>query len=144
MDSVKNLGNLKFQSIWRKLNYNQRRFVVSMPEYSSKKECAENLDLAPGTVYGWPDIVDKAIEMYQDHVSDVATIILADSISKAALVKVAGLDSGDERIKQMSATEILDRYFGKAKQRTEHTGEDGGAIKVEVVGIGGINPDEDI
>jgi hypothetical protein len=144
MKSGENLDNVKFQGIWRKLNRNQRRFVVSMPEHGSKKACAEAMDLVAGTVYGWPCYVDEAVELYQEHIADAATGILVDGIARAALVKVAGLDSGDERIKQMSATEILDRYFGKAKQRTEHTGEDGGPLKVEMVALGGIDPDEDI
>ncbi len=144
MNPIEPVVNHTFNTIWRKLNRNQRRFVVHMNEYSSKKDCAKALNIPVRTTYCWPDIVDKAIEMYQDHVSDVATIILADSISKAALVKVAGLDSEDERIKQMSATEILDRYFGKAKQRTEHTGEAGGPVVIKMVSLGGINPDEDI
>ena len=126
------IDNHRFNMIWRKLNRNQRRFVVAMPEYSSKKKCAEELDIPTATVYGWPEYVNEAIELYQEHIAEVATNILVDGISKAALVKVAGLDSEDERIKQMSATEILDRYFGKAKQRTELTGVDGQDIHIKV------------
>lgn len=136
--------NVGFEIRWRKLNRNQQRFVVALPEYSSKKECAEGINMSVGTIYGWPKEVFKVAELYQDHIADVATSILVDSISKAALVKVAGLDSEDERIKQMSSTEILDRYFGKAKQRTEHTGDGGGPVVVEMVSLGGIDPEEDI
>lgn len=132
MTSGENLDNIEFQAIWRKLNRNQRRFVVSMPEYGSKKACAEAMDLVAGTVYGWPDYVDEAIELYQEHIADAATGVLVDAIAEAALVKVSGLESGDARIRQGASTEILDRYFGKAKQRTEHTGEDGGDIVINV------------
>jgi hypothetical protein len=136
--------NISFEVRWRKLNRNQQRFVIALPEYSSRKECAEGIGMSAGTIYGWPKEVFKVAELYQDHIADVATSILVDGISRAALIKVGGLDSEDERISQMSATEILDRYFGKAKQRTEHTGEDGGPVTVELVSLGGIDPDEDI
>ena len=132
MTSAENIENNKFQSIWRKLTRNQRRFVVGMTEHGSKKSCALAMNLKPPTVYGWPGYVDEAVELYQEHIVDVATVVLADAIAEAALVKVDGLESGDERIKQKASTEILDRYFGKAKQRTEHTGEDGGDIVINV------------
>lgn len=144
MKSAENLENIKFQAIWRKLNRNQRRFVVGMTEHGSKKSCAESMGLAPGTVYGWPAYVDEAVELYQEHIVDVATIVLADAIADAALVKVSGLESGDERVKQSASTEILDRHFGKPKQRTEHTGDDGGPLVVEFVSLGGIDPEKDI
>ena len=144
MESDTGVDNHKFNTIWRKLNRNQRRFVVAMPEYSSKKKCAKELDIPAATVYNWPEYMNDAIELYQEHIADAATNILVDGISKAALVKVAGLDSEDERIKQMSATEILDRYFGKPKQRTEHTGDEGGPLTVKLVTLGGIDPDKDI
>ena len=144
MTSGENLENIKFQAIWRKLNRNQRRFVVGMTEYGSKKSCAEAMGLVAGTVYGWPSYVDDAVELYQEHIADAATGILAAGIAQAALVKIAGLESGDERVKQSASTEILDRHFGKPKQRTEHTGEGGGPLTVEMVAIGGIDPEEDI
>lgn len=128
-----NIDNPKFEALWRRLTRTQRQFVMSYHEYKTKKDCAEALDISPNTVYAWPDHVWEAAELYQDHVSGAAWTTLADNVSKAALVKAAGLDSNDERIKQMTATEILDRIFGKAKQRTEVSGKDGAPITVEYV-----------
>ena len=42
--------------------------------------------------------------------------IIDNAVIDAADVKVSGLKSRDERIKQSSSTEILDRVFGKAEQ----------------------------
>ena len=139
-----NIDNPYFESLWRKLNRNQRHFVTSRSEYKTLKEWAKANDLKPQTVYRWPDYVKECADLYDDHIQLAAWATLQDNVSKAALVKAAGLDSDDERIKQMSATEILDRIFGKAKQRTEHTGEGGGAIPVQIVKVGGIDPDQDI
>lgn len=137
--------NPRFTEVWKQLHRNQKRFVMSMPDYNSKKECAEGIKISVGTIYGWDsDLINEAVDLYQEHVQEVAEEYLTDAIAKAALVKVAGLDSEDERIQQMTATEILDRYFGKPKQRTEHTGADGGPVAVELVAIGGIDPNKDI
>jgi len=42
--------------------------------------------------------------------------ILLDASEEAAQVKVAGLKSRDERVKQAAATEIIDRSIGKTEQ----------------------------
>ena len=57
--------------------------------------------------------------------------VLYDAVATAAAVKVMGLQSRNERIKQDAASEILDRVSGKAAQRLEHTGQDGGAIVID-------------
>lgn len=128
-----NIDNPYFESLWRKLTRTQRRFISRYHEFRSKKDCAEAVGVQANTVYGWPDYVWKAAELYDDHMAGAALVTLQDSITKAALVKAAGLDSKDERIQQMTATEILDRYFGKPKQTTEMTGAEGGPIAVEFV-----------
>ena len=124
--------NIAFEALWRKLTKAQRRFVVEYPSYKTKKACAEALELNYKSVYNWPDYVWKAVSMYEDSAVEGASSVLTESITKAALVKAAGLDSTDERIQQMTATEILDRYFGKPKQRQELTGADGQDISIRV------------
>ena len=60
-----------------------------------------------------------------------AQLLLEASVEEAARVKTAGLKVRDEHIKQAAASEILDRMMGKPTQRTELTGKDGEAIKVD-------------
>ena len=43
-------------------------------------------------------------------------MILQDAAALAAEVKVSGLKSRDERVKQAAATEIIDRTIGKTDQ----------------------------
>ena len=57
-----------------------------------------------------------------------ASILLSEAVEEAARVKVAGLKSRDDRVKQAVATEIIDRELGKVLQRTELTGE----VSIEV------------
>jgi len=49
-------------------------------------------------------------------------------LTKAMLIKVSGLDSKFEKIKQAVATEIIEWEMGKAMQRQELSGKDGGPI----------------
>ena len=130
----------RFSKIWRQLNHNQRRFVVASLEFPTKKEAAQSIDIEPDTVYRWPDIVDEAIELATDETRETAIGMLAESLTKAVMVKIAGLDSNDEKVRHAAATEIIDRLLGRATQPMEHTGKDGGKIPILVVG--GVNLDD--
>jgi hypothetical protein len=52
---------------------------------------------------------------------------------KAAAVKVAGLDSDHEKIRQDAASEILDRNLGKPTMRQEITGKAGAELTVKYI-----------
>jgi len=119
MDTQKNLEKSTFEEIWKQLNRNQRRFVIAMQEYPTKAEAAQAIEVKPNTVYGWPDIVNDAIQLLSESIADAAREIIAQATAKAAMVKVVGLDSGDERIRQSVASDILDRRLGTAIQRSE-------------------------
>jgi len=119
MDAQKNLEKSTFEEIWKQLNRNQRRFVIAMQEYPTKAEAAQAIEVKPNTVYGWPDIVNDAIQLLSESIADAACEIIAQATAKAAMVKVVGLDSNDERIRQGVASEILDRRLGTAVQKAE-------------------------
>jgi len=127
-------GDSEFSRLWRQLSHNQRRFVVAMRECSTKAEGAKAIELEPDTVYRWPDIVDDAIDLMDLHVKDAAVQVLADAVAKAALIKVSGLDSGDETLRQATASEVMDRVLGRAQQRHEVAGTgEGGALLIQYV-----------
>jgi hypothetical protein len=115
----------RLSGVWRQLSRNQQRFVIASLEEPNKRLAAEAIDIKPDTVYRWPEIVDEAISLARDYTKDTAIEILAQSLAKAAMVKVGGLDSDDEKIRQAVATEILDRKLGKPSQPMEHTGAGG-------------------
>lgn len=117
--------------LWRQLSHNQRRFVIASQEYANKKDAAAAIGVEPNTVYRWPKIVDDAIEAFSDSIVDSAAAMLSEAAAKAAAVKVAGLDSDNEKIRQDVATEIIDRVMGKATQRQEV--EHSGGIEIEYV-----------
>jgi len=97
------------------------------------------IKVSESTVYRWPDVVKQAVALMAADGLKTAMHIRRKHLAKAMLVKVRGLDSDDERIRQSSATEIIEWEMGKAAQPL--TGENGGPL---IVAIGGIDPDEDI
>ena len=118
-DDSKERGLDRFAEIWGSLSPIQRRFVVAMQEYSSKKEAAESIDISPQTAYNWNGLVDEAVAFVSSDVALAQLGIIRANGVKAAAVKSAGLDSKDERIAQAAASEILDRNLGRATQRQE-------------------------
>ena len=57
-------------------------------------------------------------------------MILEEHAEEAAQVKVDGLKSRKEHIKQAASTEIMDRLAGKPTQRQEISGPDNGPIEI--------------
>lgn len=123
----------RLHGIWSELSRNQRRFVVAMQEFPTKKEAANSIGLEADTVYRWPNIVDEAIGIFSEDVETAALAIISRSVGKAAMIKATGLDSGDEKVRQLSATEILDRVLGKPMQKQEITGSGGGPVGLVIL-----------
>lgn len=109
----KSISN-RFAEVWVQLNHNQRRFVVAMLDATNKKEAAEAIGITSDTVYRWPPSVDEAITLLGRDIRNAVVEIISSGAAKAALIKLAGLDSDNEQTRQNVASEILDRLLGKA------------------------------
>ena len=105
------------------LTKDQLRFVIAFQDYPTKKEAAHAIDLKPDTVYRWNGIVDQVAALIAQERIEAARQILRKNIVKAAGVKVAGLDSSNEVIRQKAASEIIDREIGAITQSVEHKGD---------------------
>lgn len=115
----------RFTEILALLTRNQRKYVVVVGDYASKREAAEAVGLSASTVYHWSPLVDEALEVLQQDLLSGAQEELRSSVAKAALVKTEGLGLEDARLRQSAASEILDRVLGKASARPEVSAEDG-------------------
>jgi len=105
----------------KKLSVDQVRYVVARMDYPTKGEAATAIGLKPDTVYRWNGDVEKAVElMALDNVASAKTIRLKNLV-KAMAVKVKGLDSEDEKIRQNAATELIEWELGKALQKSDVT-----------------------
>lgn len=121
----------ELSSILDQLSTDQIRFVVARQECATDKEAAEAIGIKPDTVYHWPDAVKDAVRLMAHDGIIVARNVRRRNLAKAMLIKVAGLDSEDERMRQGVATEIIEWEMGKATQPTEHSGPGGGPIETD-------------
>jgi len=116
-----------------KLSLDQVRYVVARQEFSTDKEAAASINLKPDTIYRWPTEVKEAVRLMAFDGLATAQHIRRKALAKAMLVKVKGLDSNDDVLRQRVATEIIEWEMGKATNRTEVAGPEGGPVQVEDV-----------
>ena len=115
MDAAGRLDEIKQQ-----LSPDQLRYIYERVTTRTDAEAARNVGLSPETVYNWPEkrLVQEAVRLMVDDGLQASLDILRRNLARAARVKVAGLDSRKEAIKQAAATEILDRFHGKPTQQS--------------------------
>lgn len=109
----------RISDLLQQLSKDQLRYVVALQDYPSKKDAAEAVNLQPNTVYKWNGIVDEAAKLMALERTETARQIRLKALTKAMLIKIAGLDSDDENVRQKVATEIIEGVLGKATQRQE-------------------------
>lgn len=111
----------RLNEILGQLSKDQLRFVVALQEYPSKREAAEAIGLKPDTVYRWSGQVEEAARLMAKERLEGAKAIRQRALVKAIMVKIAGLDSNDEQVRQKAATEIIEWELGKALQKQDLT-----------------------
>ena len=114
--SPENSISERLSAILSQLSVDQIRFIVARQEHNSDKDAAESIGLKPDTVYRWPDIVGEAAKLMAADGVVVASHLRRRHLVKAMLVKVSGLDSEDEPVRQKVATEVIEWEMGKAAQ----------------------------
>lgn len=123
----------RIDEILDKLSKDQIRFVVALQEYPSKKDAAEAIGLRPDTVYRWNGEIEEAARLVAQERLEAAKALRRRALQKAILVKIAGLDDPDSRIRQSVASEIIEWELGKALQRQDVTS---GGESISVIGLG--------
>ncbi len=120
----------------------QRRWVIARVLARSDAQAAREVGVHKSTVSEWPnkEQIDAAVDAMLEKPLEQARAIMEDAIPEAARVKIAGLKSRNEFVRQGAATDLLDRGLGKPMQPVHQ--EIAGTVKI--IAIGGINPAEDI
>jgi hypothetical protein len=126
----------------------QRKWIAERLLSKSDSAAAKAIGIHPGSVARWKRSVDlDAIvgALLADPIAQALEII-SSAVPDAAKVKIDGLKSRKDNIKQAAATEILSRAIGTPTQRVEHLGEGGGPVGVTIYlpEVGAGNGDEDM
>ena len=98
-------------------------YVLEKAEVYSTSEACKNSGVGRNVYYSWGEeereYLNGLARELKLEVALKAKLVLRGATKEAAEVKVKGLTNRDERIKQSSATEILDRMLGKPVQPTK-------------------------
>lgn len=131
-ESIEKSTSEQLEEVLTQLSTDQIRFVIARQDVSTDKEAAEGIGIKPNTVYNWPAVVKEAVQLVAADGLVVAQHIRSRNVAKAMQVKVTGLDSDDERVRQGVATEVIEWEMGKATQHQEITGAGGEPIIFQV------------
>jgi len=110
----------------------QAKWVLWRLVTKTDQEAAKKIGVHPSTVSKWENKaeLDAAVLRLLASPTEAVLAILHDAAIEATRVKVEGLKSRSENVRQRAATEILDRNIGKPTQRQEITGADGEPFKI--------------
>lgn len=112
------------------------QWVYARAAARSDKAAYEAIGVSRSAFYKWAESERDALRaLAQKLKADVQLRVmqlLEGAAEDAARVKVAGLHSRNEGVKQGAASEILDRVLGKATQRQEVTGAEGGPMEHDI------------
>lgn len=100
------------------LEDNRLTYVMARSSANTDAQAIRDAGISRATFYTWPaeerEKLNDIAQRFKRETAERALIVLQDAAVDAADVKVSGLKSRDERVKQSAATEILDRTLGKS------------------------------
>ena len=102
------------------LDINQREYVFARSKTKTDRAAYVEAGVSKAAFYLWGEkqrnyLNDIASRLHSER-KYKAEQILEESIEEATMIKIAGLKSRDEKIRQNVSTEILDRVIGKPSQ----------------------------
>ena len=114
----------KINTIFDNLDSREIDYVQARANAQSDSEALRVCGFSRGWLnsHDKDDLNERAMNFKTDNVLK-AQIILDQAVEEAARIKVEGMRSRNEHIKQGASTEIMDRRMGKPKQAVEHSGE---------------------
>ena len=126
----------QLSTIFDGLEVREIDYVQARANAKSDAEALRMIDASKGWLRNRDkdDLNQRALDFKTDNVLK-AQIKLDEALPLAAEIKVEGLTSRDERIRQASASEIMDRRMGKAVQNIDQKVEQSGEVLVRVVGF---------
>ena len=110
------------------------QYVFARCKTTSNNQAVEDAGFSQSTFYGWSqevrDYLNSLAMRLKTEAGLRAMLVLQEAAEEAAKVKVEGLKSRKENIKQSAATEILDRNIGKPTQKVDAKTEHSGSVTI--------------
>jgi len=121
------------KEVLKRLSIDQIRYVVARQQCATDADAAKAIGIGRRTVYNWGDDVRLAVRLMAEDGLTMALHIRHEHLAEAMLVKIDGLKSDEERIRQSVATELIEWEMGKAMQKQEVDASGELTIRVEYV-----------
>lgn len=121
-----NPSSEQLEAVLSQLTTDQIRFLVSRQDVPTDKAAAEEIGVSADTISRWKREgvpIDDGVRLMALDGMVTALHIRKRNLAKAMAVKVAGLSSDDERLRQGVATEVIEWELGKATQGIDQTTE---------------------
>ena len=109
---VNDNGQIDVMCMLHGLSMEQQSWAIARLSATSDAAAARACGVATRTVYSWPSAVRQAPSRMRAAAADVALQMRRDALIEAMAVKIEGLRSLDERIRQAVASEILRDELG--------------------------------
>ena len=126
--SIPETDQTRLEELLQQLSQKQIEYVIARLDCDTDKEAAAKVRLTDSAVKRWNTdgkkrLVDEAVKLM--HVDGVITALhlRRRNLARAMAVKVAGLESRDERVRQSCATELIEWQLGKAEQTNRVEGK---------------------
>jgi hypothetical protein len=122
------------EAVLGQLSPEQIRYAIARRESRSITDACAAIGMSRAAFYKWPEderaMIDEAVRLMALDGLVTAMHLRRRALAEAMAVKVAGLRSKDERVRQATATELIEWELGKATQRNEVTGAEGGPVRL--------------
>ena len=102
----------ELDALLAQLSPDQIRYVIARRENKDVTSACAAINMSRNTYYCWPEetrnLIDKAVRLMLRDGVVTAMHLRRRALAEAMAVKIAGLRSANERIRQQVATEIID------------------------------------
>jgi hypothetical protein len=122
--------NSQLADILRTLSPEQLDYVRERINHKTDSETARVLKMRRQTISEWGEEVQTAVNLIKQDGIILAKERMRRAINDAVDVKLKGLESRNEYIRQSTSSEIIERNLGKAAQPL--TGADGGVLTINI------------
>jgi hypothetical protein len=110
-------------AVLARLSAQQIRYAIARRESKNVTEACAAIGMRRQGYYDWPEdergLIDEAVRLMEHDGVVTALHLRRRALAEAMGVKVAGLRSDDEKMRQDVATQVIEWELGKAKQATD-------------------------
>lgn len=127
MKDIQGATEREFEEVWKELTLLQKRYVVARQNAETKADAAEEIGIAPKTVYNWntsSDKVKRAVELMAERRLAGVRELLEEAAAVGALRLLDLVRHGNANVALGAIKYAINQADGKPtqKQKVDHSG----------------------